>query len=105
MSKSFLKFLVCLILFQLMIEVKSQKTPFRPSKRGSHTATLIDGKLYILGGYISSINPETSGKEFFYLDVSTPFTTRDIRWVDLTNINSVPTHRSAGSAKGGAYNN
>jgi hypothetical protein len=33
-----------------------------------------------------------------------PFTVKDIKWVDLTNINAVPPHRIAGSAKGGADN-
>ena len=46
-----LLFLVYLILLQLVTEIKSQDASFTPLKRGGHTATLIDDKLYILGGY------------------------------------------------------
>src|SRR2546430_2003866 len=101
-------FAYLLLLFQLVIEVKSQKAPFKPSKRAGHTATLIDSKLYILGGYglTVDIGPEITGKEFFYLNVSETFTTtKDIKWENLTNINSVPSHKWAASAKGGVNNN
>src|SRR5688572_7128404 len=103
MPKNYLRFLVCLILFQLIIEVESQKAPFNPIRRASHTATYIDGKLYILGGYsVPSTQDAISGKQFFYLDVSVPFNTNEIKWVDLTNINTVPSHRRGGSV---TYNN
>ncbi|GBC15616.1 hypothetical protein GLOIN_2v1834755 [Rhizophagus irregularis DAOM 181602=DAOM 197198] len=76
-------------------------TPFKPSVYNRHTATLIDNKLYILGGYdlnIKRIN------EFFYLDVSVPFNTQELSWQDLSNINMVPPHSSAASVKGGPNN-
>ena len=81
MQKKIFEFLVCLILFQLIIEVKSQ-APFKPLKRRAHTATFIDDKLYILGGInLLDTNNEITGQGFFYLDVSKPFTTKDIKWL------------------------
>src|SRR5437868_9912590 len=52
MSKFSLKYIVLLFfLLQLLFEVKSQ-APFKPSSdRFDHTATLIDNKFYILGGF------------------------------------------------------
>ncbi|CAB4399945.1 unnamed protein product [Rhizophagus irregularis] len=76
--------------------------PFKPIGYYHHTATLIDNKLYILGGRL--IN-ETPAKDFFYLDVSVPFNTQELSWQDLSNINMVPPHDSATSVKGGANNN
>src|SRR3954468_14498969 len=105
MSKILLGFFVYLILFQVMIEVKTQNTYFIPLKRAAHTATVIDNKLYILGGYKTiSGTDEESGQQFFYLDVSKQFTTKELKWVDLTNINLVPSHNRAGSVRGGANN-
>src|SRR4051794_34456937 len=98
MVKNFLGFFVCLILFQLIVEIKSQKAPFNPIKRASHTATVINGKLYILGGYsVPSTQDQICGKQFFYLDVSVSFNTKEIKWVDLTNMNTIPSHRRGGS--------
>ncbi|EXX73432.1 Kel2p [Rhizophagus irregularis DAOM 197198w] len=76
--------------------------PFKPIGYFHHTATLIDNKLYILGGRLEN---ETSAKDFFYLDVSVPFNTQELSWQDLSNINMVPPHDSATSVKGGANNN
>ena len=83
----------------IIIEVKS----FEPKSRGTHTATLIDNKLYILGGSINDLDEE-AGKEFFSLDVSVPFSTQNIPWVDLTSINLIPSHKRASAVKGGANN-
>jgi hypothetical protein len=69
MSKIFI-ILAYLISFLLQL-IKSQNT-FVPSKRGTHTATLIDKKLYILGGYsLSGTDTENEivGQQFFYVDV------------------------------------
>src|SRR6266498_1256207 len=85
------------LLIQLLIEVNCQKTPFEPLKRFGHTTTLINNKLYILGG-------EENQTQFFYLDVSVPFNTKTLLWNDLTSINTIPTHRGATSVKGGANN-
>ncbi|PKY59651.1 hypothetical protein RhiirA4_482575 [Rhizophagus irregularis] len=76
-------------------------TPFKPSVYSRHTATLIDNKLYILGGYDLNNNRI---KEFFYLDISVQFNTQELSWQDLSNINMVPPHSSATSVKGGPNN-
>ncbi|GBC06562.1 hypothetical protein RclHR1_06920001 [Rhizophagus clarus] len=76
-------------------------TPFKPSVYYRHTATLIDNKLYILGGLDVNDNPV---KEFFYLDVSVPFNTQELSWQDLSNVNMVPPNSFATSVKGGSNN-
>src|SRR6266498_2361363 len=100
-----LKFLI-LFLLLIIVEVKSQASSFKPVKRGTHTATLIDGKLYILGG--NNVSDEESagitGKQFFYLDASVSFSVQEIKWVDLTSNNSIPPHTRASAVKGGANN-
>ena len=94
MSKNFLVYFVLCILFQLLVEVNCQMSPRVLS---GHTATLIDKKLYIVGGLGAE-------REFFYLDVSVPFDTQKLLWKDLSNINIVPPHAGAASVKGGADN-
>ncbi|CAB5368677.1 unnamed protein product [Rhizophagus irregularis] len=75
-------------------------TPYN-SKRWGHTATFIDNKLYILGGYEDG----DVGKDFFFIDFSVPFNTQNLIVKDLSNINTVPEHTFATSVKGGANNN
>ncbi|CAG8602854.1 4146_t:CDS:2 [Funneliformis caledonium] len=105
MSKNYSIYIVLWFLIRLVIEVNCQNTPFKPLKRYAHTATLIDNKLYILGGRLDSTsNNENIGGQFFYLDVSEPFNIKNIVWHDLTEINVIPAHRAATSARGGAYN-
>jgi N-acetylneuraminic acid mutarotase len=103
MSKNILFHIyLILILFQSVIQVAS----FDPLKRGTHTATLIDDKLYVLGGYsVGHLNDEAVGQNFFYLDVSKPFSIKEIEWVDLTTINLIPPHKRAAAAVGGENNN
>ena len=75
-------------------------------QRFGHTATLIDNKLYILGG--QSIAEEKSaivGKGFFYLDVAVEFNTQNLLWHDLSSVNTVPSLYGATSVKGGVNNN
>ncbi|CAG8495631.1 20583_t:CDS:2 [Rhizophagus irregularis] len=101
MSRNSSVYFILWILIQIFVRVNCQMTPFKPSVYNRHTATLIDNKLYILGGYdlnIKRIN------EFFYLDVSVPFNTQELSWQDLSNINMVPPHSSAASVKGGPNN-
>ncbi|PKK66328.1 hypothetical protein RhiirC2_852951 [Rhizophagus irregularis] len=90
-------------LLQLLVEVKSQITT-KPDLRLAHTATLIDDKLYILGG---EIPPRSSGKQpketFLYIDVSTPFNTNEVKYTDLSN-SIVPSREYAIATKGGANN-
>ena len=52
------------IFLQLLVEVKSQVATLKPDLRIFHTATLINNKLYILGGIVSRSNI-TSPKEKF----------------------------------------
>ncbi|GBB96541.1 hypothetical protein RclHR1_02780004 [Rhizophagus clarus] len=101
MSKNSPFYYILWVLLQVLVVVNCQLTPFKPSVSSRHTATLLDNKLYILAGFnISKI----SIREFFYLDVSIPFDTQKLSWQDLSNINLVPTHAGAASAKGGANN-
>ncbi|RIA81370.1 hypothetical protein C1645_790557 [Glomus cerebriforme] len=77
--------------------------PFKPIQRFGHTATLINDKLYIIGGV--SINLITLN-DFFYLDVSAAFNTQNLPWVVLSSsITIVPPHFGAVSVKGGVNNN
>ncbi|PKB96511.1 hypothetical protein RhiirA5_434709, partial [Rhizophagus irregularis] len=98
MTKNSSVFFILWILLQVLVKVNCQMTPFKSSISVLHTATLIDNKLYILGGW-DSIKKQ-SLKEFFYLDVSVPFNTQELSWQDLSNINMVPPHDSATSVKG-----
>jgi N-acetylneuraminic acid mutarotase len=84
----------CIFLLLLLNEVKSQ-TLFKPDPRNGHTSTLINNKLYILGGVIDKNN--SSPKEtFLYIDLSVPFNTNKITWHDLSSKNStVPAHHLA----------
>src|SRR5947199_7767881 len=86
-------------------EVKSQKTIFNPDLRSRHTATFINDKLYILGGVIPPGLTMSPKETFLYLDVSVPFNTNELKWLDLSNNNIVPPHRSAAAIKSGANNN
>ncbi|PKY49614.1 hypothetical protein RhiirA4_465676 [Rhizophagus irregularis] len=101
MSRNSSVYFILWILLQV-VKINCQMTPFKPSVHYRHTATLIDNKLYILGG--SDLNDKLL-KEFFYLDVSVPFNTQELSWQDLSNINMVLPHDSATTTKGGANNN
>ena len=90
---------------QLLVEVKSQII-HKPDLRHAHTATLINGKIYILGGGIPPRGYKSSPKEsFLYLDVSTPFDTNEVKYIDMSNNNIVPpSHQYAIAIKGSANN-
>ncbi|RIA87849.1 hypothetical protein C1645_739822 [Glomus cerebriforme] len=103
MSKNSLIYFILWILLQVLVKVNCQTSPFIPTLVCSHTATLIDNKLYILGG--KDKNAQFVGKEFFYLDVSFPFNTQNLLWHDLSSINMLSPHNTAASVKGGANNN
>ena len=93
------------ILLLLLVEVKPQKTIYRPDLREAHTATLINDKLYILGGVIPPYLNKAPPKEtFLYLDCSVPFNTNELKWMDLTNSGVIPPHYSSAAVKGGASN-
>src|SRR5581483_1349487 len=102
--KNSLIYITFCALLQLLIEVKSQITN-NPDLRYAHTATLIDDKIYILGGGIPPRSSVSSPKEsFLYLDVSTPFDTSNVNYMDISNNNIVPSHRYAIAIKGGIGN-
>jgi hypothetical protein len=101
MFQKTLKYIILLLfLFQLLVEIDCQP-PFKPKQRRVHTATHINDKLFILDGIF---NGEILN-DFFYLDVSSSFNTKELLWKDLSEINIVPTHFGAASVKGGANNN
>jgi hypothetical protein len=87
---------IWLLVQLLVVKINCQLAPFKP--RCLHTATLIDNKLYILGGLLRE-------NDFFYLDVSVAFNTQNLLWNDLSNVNIVPAHYNSASVKGGANNN
>src|ERR1044072_6742491 len=97
MAKNYSVYIILCLLIQLSIEVNCQKKSFDPEYQTLHTATLIDKKLYILGA---------NRTQFFYLDVSIPFVTKDLGWYDLTtstNIDGIA-YNGTVSVKGGANN-
>ncbi|RGB41051.1 hypothetical protein C1646_752574 [Rhizophagus diaphanus] len=101
MTKNFLRYFLLWILIQLLIKGNCQSYyKYFPMKRHDHTATIIDNKLYILGG--SGYNGD---HEFFYLDVSKKFNTKNLLWKDLSHSNIVPSHYGATSVVGGVNNN
>src|SRR3954453_3651261 len=89
------------IFLQLLVDVKSQTTILKPDLRGNHTATFINGKLYILGGVIPADN-SVPKETFLSLDVTVPFNTNGLEWNDLsaTTNNIVPPHQYAAATKG-----
>ena len=80
-------YIVFWLLVRLLIEINYQMTPFEELQRSRRTITLINDKLYILGGLDYDDNIEVTGKQFFYLDVSVSFNTQKLTWNDLTSIN------------------
>src|ERR1051325_11123505 len=101
MSQNYLTYIIILwFLLQLLVGIDCQ---MMPKQRQWHTATHVDKKLYILGGFSTA---DTSvGTDFFYLDTSAPFNTKGILWNDLKSINMVPGHSGAASVIGGTNNN
>src|SRR5437016_264014 len=93
------KYIILYLIFQQLIEINCQMT----IKRKYHTATLINNKLYIVSG--ENVVDYANSKDFFYLDVSAPFSTQKLLWQDLSSINTIPAHYGAASVKGGADNN
>ncbi|CAB4433430.1 unnamed protein product [Rhizophagus irregularis] len=104
MLKNSSAYFVLWTLFQFLVEINCQMAPPR---RDSHTATLVDNKLYILGGTGGVIDESLYiiGNDFFYLDVSVPFNTKRLLWKDISSVNTVPDHYDATSVKGGPNNN
>ena len=103
MFKNSLTYIVLWLLIQLLIEINCQMAPFKPLQRRLHTATLIDDKLYILGGQQSD-DDTIAGKQFFYLDVSVSFNTQELLWHNITSTYTITSHSGAASVNGGAKN-
>src|ERR1043166_6533603 len=93
------------ILLQFLVGVKSQTTILKPEPRYAHTATLINDKLYISGGNIYNDINVSPKEAFFYLDVSVPFVTNELKWIDLSKNNIIPPHYLSTAIKGGTNNN
>jgi len=109
MLKNILAYIILWILFQSFAEINCQMVPFKPTGRYYHTATLINDKLYILGGAavtVSFNDEDLALEEFFYLNVSATFNTQNLPWQDLSSVNTtVPSRFGAASVNGGANNN
>ncbi|CAG8503378.1 8280_t:CDS:2 [Funneliformis caledonium] len=114
MSKNSLILLSLIQILILTFEGSCRSIEFVPTQRYLHTATHIDNKLYILGGltfnennYITEKNKAFIGtdKQFFYFDMSIPFNTKTMLWVDQTDFDIIPNHIAATSSIGCANNN
>src|SRR5688572_15343345 len=95
-----LNWLYILLNFQLYYHLVKAYTP-RP--RFSHSAVLIGGKLYMIGGDIAEtvLFEFSPSDDFFYLDVSVPFNTSNVPYVDLNDINGTPKFSRAAESVGG----
>ena len=91
------KYIILCLIFELLVEINCQMK----MQRSSHTATFINNKLYIWGGY--NFGASIVLKDFFYIDVSVPFNTQNLSW--QSSINTVLALSGAASVKGGADNN
>ncbi|CAG8845287.1 43326_t:CDS:2, partial [Gigaspora margarita] len=60
---------------------------FAPTSRCSQSSVVIGERIYFLGG-IGATGKGTS--EFFYLNVSPPFNTVNLKWTDLTSVAPIP---------------
>jgi hypothetical protein len=86
-------YIFCICIFQLLATVVNSYTLLN---RVQHTASYVDNKIYFLGG---STNEKTYTNDFFYLDVSKPFTLdSDLPIVDLSDKTSIPNHATATSS-------
>jgi hypothetical protein len=106
--------IVCIIVFgvllQLLVEVKPQTIISKPGLRLGHTATLINDKLYILGGRTPHIRyalpkDRWPKESFLYPDFSVPFDTNDLKWLDISSYNINPQSSYDVAIKSGANNN
>ncbi|CAG8810483.1 24592_t:CDS:2, partial [Dentiscutata erythropus] len=64
---------------------------YTPIPRHLHSATLIDNKLYILGGDTgpNDVNTFLPSNNFFYHNVSGTFNTSNIPWINLSIVIAV----------------
>ncbi|KAF0561680.1 galactose oxidase [Gigaspora margarita] len=95
-------------IFTLLLNFTFTFAAFIPNVRVSHSSVLIDDKLYFSGGikFHNDYDYDIFTNEFFYLNVSKPFTTTDndsIQWADLTYTDG-PMTDSATACIGGKNN-
>ncbi|RGB39869.1 hypothetical protein C1646_801766 [Rhizophagus diaphanus] len=79
----------------------------KPKRRLGHNAEVLDdNKLYMFGGYYMTSNLKyLVGKEFFYIDFSTPFNTKELTWEDLSEYYTLPLHAFSAAVKSNGNNN
>ncbi|GBB97693.1 hypothetical protein RclHR1_03040010 [Rhizophagus clarus] len=94
---NYLVYITLWFLFQLLIEINCQTSPYMQKRQEGHTATLIYNKLYILGGF----SLDNAVIDFFYIDFSVKFNTKNLLIKDLSSVNTVPSHFGAAPASGG----
>src|ERR1044072_4782389 len=104
---SFIIYIAFSVFLQLLVEVKSQATIFKPDLRDAHTATIIHEKLYIVGGAIPPADTLAPKETFLFLDCSTPFKTNMLEWKDMSaTVNNIfLPHQHATAINGGPNNN
>ncbi|CAG8682901.1 2865_t:CDS:2, partial [Cetraspora pellucida] len=84
--------------FYIFVNINGVNT-FTPPPRAEQAAILIDNKVYFNGGWNGIF-----ASDFFYLDISKPFTTDNIVWIDLSSIEG-RINRTASTACIGANKN
>src|SRR5436305_6507978 len=98
MLKNSLVYTILWFLFQILFKTNCQIIPMQ---RAYHSATLIDEKLYNLGG----LGAQRTEVEFFSLDIPVAINNKQLSWQDLSTTNIVPPHFGAASVKGGKKKN
>ncbi|CAB4393088.1 unnamed protein product [Rhizophagus irregularis] len=104
LQKSLANIIILLYLFQL---INCQTKFYEPRQRFGHTAAVLDdNKLYMFGGYDMTSSIEyLLGKEFFYIDFSTTFNTKELTWEDLSDYYTLPSHAFSATVKSNRNNN
>lgn len=103
LQKSLANIIILLYLFQL---INCQTKFYEPRRRFGHTAAVLDdNKLYMFGGYDMASSIDLLGKEFFYIDFSIPFNTKELTWEDLSDYYTLPSHAFSATVKGNRNNN
>jgi N-acetylneuraminic acid mutarotase len=88
-----IKFHKYLLLFMLLYTASLIYAQYSPKPRFAHTSILVDSKLYFIGGFDSM---GKSQSDFFYLDLSIPFSTEDmntLKYMQLNNNGLTPNAR------------
>ncbi|CAG8787081.1 3501_t:CDS:2, partial [Cetraspora pellucida] len=75
-----MKLFLIIVKFYILVNINGVNT-FTPPPRAEQAAILIDNEVYFNGGWDGFFV-----SDFFYLDISKPFNTNNIVWVDLSSI-------------------